>query len=392
MSSLKVKSANKVYPSGSLALYDINFETGDREFFVILGADGSGKSTLLRCIAGLEDLSSGEISIDGNAVTDEEVKQRDVAMVFKSGAIKPTLNVYDNLAYGLKLRKASGALIEHRVKAVAEVLGLTEVLYRMPKTLNAMQKQRVAIGRAVIREPRLYLLDEPLAGLDGNLKSDLLNVIMNMQARMQGTFVYATKNSAEAMTAATRIAVIKEGVVQQTDTPANLYDYPVNAYAAFAVGQPTVNFLYGAVITSDGEEFYAEAEGVKIKLTEKIISRFEMLKQYADAKKTVIIGIRPEDATLGKDGFEVRAGKSANGYTECTLGNTVFTARDGNGSKVSVDGDRLFIFDGQTRLTLLARDGGYVKTPYADADYVPPAFDEEEEIKKRSKPQPKKKK
>ena len=199
MASLKLSNLDKVFPSGERALYDVNLEVRDGEFLVILGGENSGKSTVLRLIAGLDTESDGKVFIDGKDVTDSDPKDRDIAMVFKSATIYPTMNVFDNLAYSLKMRKAPAALVNERVKVVSAVLGLDEVLYRKPKTLTSAQKQRVALGRAIVREPRVYLLDDPLSGLDDKLRRELLSVIINLQARMKATFVYATKNVNEAM-------------------------------------------------------------------------------------------------------------------------------------------------------------------------------------------------
>lgn len=358
MPNLKLSGATKIYPSGSLALYDINIETKDKEFLVILGGEASGKSTLIRVIAGLEDLTSGEISMGGKNVTDADPKERDVAVVFRNGNLNANANVYDNIAYGLKIRKASQTVIDQRVKSVAEILGLTDVLYRKPKVLTAAQRLRVAVGRAVVREPDLYLFDEPLAGLDAKLQGELLNLIINMQARMEGTFIYATKSAAEALTIGKRIAVIKNGIIQQIDSPANLYDYPANSYVAFMIGSPTINFYNKAKIVSTDGGVFVEEGSFKLRLSEKILKRFEKVDGYCNTQKGVIAGIRPED--IKKDG--------------------------------SIDPDRLYLFDGETHLTLLARDGGYTDTGFAEAAYVPPAFKEEEQIIKKHKPSDKQKK
>lgn len=396
MASLKLSALNKVFPSGTLALYDINLETKDKEFLVVVGGEASGKSTLLRIIAGLEEASSGEIFIDGKEVGSVEPKDRDIAMIFRSNTLYPALNVFENMAFGLKLRKASQTLIEQRVKAAANILNLSDVLYRKPKTLTAGQKQRVAIGRAIVREPKLYLFDEPLAGLDENLQNEILNVIVNMQARMQGTFVYCTKNVAEAMSIGTRIVVLKNGIVQQVDTPANLYDYPANAYVAFYIGAPTINFLNKArIVKSDGGVFVEEGE-LKLALPENILARFDRLEEYADTEKTVIAGIRPEDAKTGQDGIDVTIDKIENDgeryFAQCETGGhtlvvkTSGEAEKGSKTKLEIDVSRLYLFDGETRLTLLSRDGGYQKTDFADADTVPLAFKEEEEIKEKFRP------
>lgn len=401
MAGLKLDGVNKVYPSGTMSLFDINLETRDREFVVVLGADGSGKSTLLRIIAGLEEPSDGAVIIDGKDVTEAEPKDRNIAMVFRSSTLYPALNVFDNMAFGLKLRKAPAALVEQRVKCAAEILGLTEVLYRKPKTLTAAQRQRVAVGRAIVREPKLYLFDEPLAGLDDKLAAELLNVIINLQARMEGGFIYATKNVAEALTIGTRIVVLKNGFIQQIDTPANLYDYPANAYVAFLIGSPTIDFINKAEILKDGSGVYAVEGGVKIPLAEHIVKRFKNIEEYANTGKKVVIGIRPEDATAGEEGFEATVtaieehGESK--YAVCEADGhslTVKAAAQNKGDKVkiSVDGGRVYLFDGETRLTLLDRDEGYKKTDFPEADFRPLSFDEEESIKEKFKPKKQEKK
>ena len=393
MASLKLHGVNKIYPSGTIALYDANLETTDKEFLVVLGAEESGKSTLLRVIAGLEEVSEGEIFIGDKDVTEVDPKDRDIAMVFRNNTLYPALNVFDNMAFGLKLRKASPALIEQRVKAASKILGLEDILYRKPKTLTGAQRQRVAIGRAIVREPKLYLLDEPLAGLDEKLKAELLNVIINIQARMEGTFIYATKNLSEALTIGTRIVVMKNGTIQQIDTPANLYDYPVNAYVAFYIGAPSINFVNNAKVVKTEEGVFVEDGDLKIKLSEKIVSRFEKLDEYANGGKSVILGIRPEDiVTVKGSGAEV--GKVENDgddyYAECKYLSHTFVVKtqkeQGTGScGLEIDFDRIHLFDAETRLTLLSRDDGYKKTGFADADAVPLTFPEEEELLKTFK-------
>ncbi|MDE6597853.1 MAG: ABC transporter ATP-binding protein [Clostridia bacterium] len=396
MASLKLSGVDKVYPSGTMALYDINLETRDKEFLVIVGGEESGKSTLLKVIAGLEDSSSGEIYIDDKEVSELEPKDRDIAMVFRSNTLYPALTVFDNMGFGLKLRKAPNALIEQRVKAAANILGLNDILFRKPKALTAAQKQRVTIGRAIVREPKLYLFDEPLSGLDEKLQAEILNVIINLQARMEGTFIYCTKNVAEAMTIGTRILVLKNGFVQQIDTPANLYDYPANAYVAFTLGAPTINFINKAQVVKKGGKVYAALDGFEVELSEKVLKRFEKLDEYTDTDKRVIVGIRPEDIHTGKTGTEAVLGKvESDGnayYAEAEVGGKTLIvttdekAEKGAKTKLDIDLDRVYLFDADTRLTLLARDEGYKKTDFADADYVPLDYNEEEELKKKFNP------
>lgn len=396
MASLKVSGADKIFPSGSLALYDINFEAKDKEFLVVLGGEASGKSTLLRVIAGLEDCSDGKIFIGDKDMTEAAPKDRELAMIFRTDSLSPALNVFDNMAFGLKMRKAPQALIEQRVKATAAILGLTDLLYRRTKSLTAAQKQCVAIGRAIVREPRLYLFDEPLSGLDDKLKAEILNVIINLQARVQGTFVYATKNVAEAMTIGTRIIVLKNGIVQQIDTPANLYDYPANTYVAFFIGAPTINFVNNAKIVKTDDGVFAEQGGFRLKLSDAVLSRFSGLDEYAGADKNVIIGIRPEDARVAAEGMDAVVTKTESDgdrhFAECAAGeqSLVVTADEktekGAKTKLYINCDRLYLFDAETRLTLLSRDGGYTQTGFADADYKPLPYKEEEEIKEKFKP------
>lgn len=357
MANLKVVNLNKKFPSGENGIVNVNIEANDREFLVVLGGENSGKSTLLRVIAGLEDATSGEVHVDGKNVTEADPKDRDIAMVFKSGALYPALSVFDNMAYGLRLRKAPEALIKERVNIVAEILGLKDVLTRKPKALTAAMKQRVAIGRALVREPKLYLFDEPLSGLDDKLQADMLGVIINLQARLSGTFVYCTKSVAEALTVGTRVVVMKEGFVQQVDTPANLYDYPANTFVAFYIGSPTINFINEAKIISCEGGYKAVYKDGEILLSEKTVKRFENIAEYADTDKLVILGIRPEDEEALK-----------------------------------VNSDRLYIFDGVTRLTALARDEGYEVTGLPDADFVPLPYEEERKLAGETKQTKQKKK
>lgn len=399
MSGLNLNGITKIYPSGATALYNVSLEAGDREFLVILGGEKCGKSSLLKVIAGVEDASSGSVFIDGKDLTGVEPKDRDVAMVYRGDTLYPSLNVYDNMAFGLRLRKAPQALIDKRVKSAADILGLNEILYRKPKVLSAAARQRVAIARAIVREPRLYLFDEPLAGIDETLRRDMLNVIINLQARMNGTFIYATKNLSEALTIGTRIAVMKSGLIQQIDTPSNLYDYPANTYVAFLIGSPTVNLLKDVKIVK-GEDGYAAESGFgRLKLPENIVKRFSDIEEYAQSGKAVILGLRPEDVKCAAEGpLSAKMGKmeEADGvtYAECTLsdGQIVLVTADAHRGKsetisLAVDGTRLYLFDAETRLTLLSKDGGYKPTGHKDADRIPLPYPDEQRIIEKLKPQ-----
>lgn len=404
MSSLKLTNLNKVYPSGETALYNVSLEADDREFLVIVGGEKCGKSTLLRIIAGLDDATDGTVYIGGKDMTDIEPKNRDIAMVFQSSSLYPSLNIFDNMAFGLRIRKAPEALIQERVKTAAEILGLTEVLSRKPKVLTAAAKQRAAIGRAIVREPQLYLFDEPLSGLDEKLRLDMLNIIINLQARVSGTFIYATKNLSEALTIGTRIVVLNEGFVQQIDTPANLYDYPANTFVAFYVGSPTINFIRKVKIVAENGAYLGVNGEFKIAIPENIVARFENIEEYANSGKYVTLGIRPEDAKITV-GADVKAKvESVEGeeekYAECSvtpdISLNVRTNIDypkGSDVEIAIDNTRLYIFDAETCLTLLKRDSGYVNTGKADAEFSPLPYYEEQRIFDNLKPkkQPKKK-
>ena len=397
MASLKLSDITKIYPSGATALYNINLEAADREFIVLVGGEKCGKSSLLRVIAGLEEATSGLVEIGGKDVTSVEPKDRDVAMVFRGDTLYPALTVYDNMAFGLRIRKAPQALIDQRVKAAANILGLTDVLYRKPKVLSGVVRQRVAIGRAVVREPKLYLFDEPLAGLDEKLRLDMLNTIINLQARMNGTFVYATKNLSEALTIGTRIVVLKNGLIQQIDSPANLYDYPANAFVAFYIGSPTINFIQNAKVVKGEEGYAVEFAGGRLGIAQNIAARFENIAEYAESGREVIVGIRPEDAKIAKEGIPARVGKteSSDGahFAECKLsdkvslvvGATEATKKDDE-VKLDIDLTKLYLFDGETRLTLLKRDGGYIETGHADAALKPLPYTEEQAVIEKLKP------
>ena len=398
MAGLVLKDVSKLYPSGALALCKVNLEISDREFIAVVGSEKSGKTTLLRVIAGLDEVTSGQIIIDGKDVSDVPPKDRDVAMIFRNDTLYNSLNVYDNMAYGLRMRRAPQAAVDARVKAAAEILGLSDVLGRKPKTLTSSQRQCVALGRAIAREPKLYLLDDPIAGLDGKLKEQMRSVIVNLQARMNGTFIYATKNVNEALTMATRVVVMREGVVQQVDTPANLYDYPANVYVALLIGSPDINILGGATLEEDEGGVALVYNDCKFALSEELAARIQNREEYIGTGRQVIAGIRPEDITFGEGlSAVVSATEEADGklYAECALNEKTSLlalapqgTQKGQGVTLRPDGGRICLFDGDTRLTILKRDGGYASTGYADADKCPMAYGEEEELKKSLKPLP----
>ena len=247
MASLSLKNVCKVYPNGFEAVKNFNLEIADQEFIIFVGPSGCGKSTTLRMIAGLEDISSGELRIGDRIVNDVEPKDRDIAMVFQNYALYPHMSVYDNMAFGLKLRKVPKDEIDKMVKDAAKILDLTPLLDRKPKALSGGQRQRVAMGRAIVRNPKVFLMDEPLSNLDAKLRVQMRIEIAKLHQRLGTTIIYVTHDQTEAMTLGTRIVVMKDGVIQQVDTPQNLYEKPCNLFVAGFMGSPQMNFLDATV-------------------------------------------------------------------------------------------------------------------------------------------------
>ncbi len=296
MSSLNLKNIYKVYPSGVTAVTDFNLDIEDKEFIVFVGPSGCGKSTTLRMIAGLEEISSGELYIDGVLVNTRAPKDRDIAMVFQNYALYPHMTVYDNMAFGLKLRKMPKAEIDQRVKEAARILGIEMYLSRKPKALSGGQRQRVALGRAIVREPKVFLLDEPLSNLDAKLRSQMRTEITKLHNRLATTFIYVTHDQVEAMTMGTRIVVMKDGFMQQVDTPMNLYDYPINQFVAGFIGTPQMNFYTGK-LTGTKAKVNVEFGLNKITLPKEKVALIVNLDKYLNTDKEIIFGIRPEDIT-----------------------------------------------------------------------------------------------
>ncbi len=294
MSSLNLKNIYKVYPSGVTAVTDFNLDIEDKEFIVFVGPSGCGKSTTLRMIAGLEEISAGELYIDGVLVNNRAPKDRDIAMVFQNYALYPHMTVYDNMAFGLKLRKMPKPEIDQRVKEAARILGIEMYLSRKPKALSGGQRQRVALGRAIVREPKVFLLDEPLSNLDAKLRSQMRTEITKLHNRLATTFIYVTHDQVEAMTMGTRIVVMKDGFMQQVDTPINLYDYPINQFVAGFIGTPQMNFFTGK-LTGTKTKVNIEFGMEKIPLPADKIKLIVNLEKYLNTGREIIFGIRPED-------------------------------------------------------------------------------------------------
>ncbi len=291
MASLSLKNVCKVYPNGFVAVKDFNLEIADQEFIIFVGPSGCGKSTTLRMIAGLEDISSGELKIGDRVVNDVEPKDRDIAMVFQNYALYPHMSVYDNMAFGLKLRKVPKDQIDKMVKEAAKILDLTPLLDRKPKALSGGQRQRVAMGRAIVRNPKVFLMDEPLSNLDAKLRVQMRIEIAKLHQRLGTTIIYVTHDQTEAMTLGTRIVVMKDGVIQQVDTPQNLYEKPQNLFVAGFMGSPQMNFL-DAVVRINGTAVTLEVAGQSIPLPP---AKAKKLIDGGYNGKTVVMGIRPED-------------------------------------------------------------------------------------------------
>ncbi len=301
MASLSLRNVYKRYPGGVTAVSDFCLEIKDKEFIILVGPSGCGKSTTLRMVAGLEEISDGEIYIGDRLVNDVAPKDRDIAMVFQNYALYPHMTVFDNMAFGLKLRKTSKDEIKRRVEEAARILDIEHLLERKPKALSGGQRQRVALGRAIVREPKVFLLDEPLSNLDAKLRAQMRTEISKLHQRLGTTFIYVTHDQTEAMTMGTRIVVMKSGVIQQVDTPNNLYLYPCNLFVAGFIGSPQMNFIESKLI-KEGEDFFVEfgsedtktRAGVKYRIklpTDK--NKENVLESYVN--KEVIMGIRPEN-------------------------------------------------------------------------------------------------
>ncbi|MBP7212955.1 MAG: sn-glycerol-3-phosphate ABC transporter ATP-binding protein UgpC [Anaerolineaceae bacterium] len=272
-----------------VAVQDLNLAIEDKEFLVLVGPSGCGKTTALRCLAGLEEITQGEVMIDNQIVNDVAPKDRDIAMVFQSYALYPHMSVYDNMAFGLKLRKLDKADIDRRVQESARTLGIENLLKRKPKELSGGQRQRVAVGRAIVREPKVFLFDEPLSNLDAKLRVQTRAELSKLHKRLETTFIYVTHDQTEAMTMATRIAVMNKGVLQQLAAPQVLYDHPVNLFVAGFIGSPAMNFFNGKVILEDGS-MYVDMDTFRVRVPDHDKEKYQSV-----IDKEIIFGIRPED-------------------------------------------------------------------------------------------------
>ena len=300
MASVTLEHIRKVYDKDVVAVHDFNLEIKDKEFVVFVGPSGCGKSTTLRMIAGLEDISGGTLKIDGRVVNDVEPKDRDIAMVFQNYALYPHITVYENLAFSLRLRKMDKEEIHRRVVQAADILGITEYLDRKPKALSGGQRQRVAIGRAIVRNAKVFLMDEPLSNLDAKLRNQMRAEIILLRKRVDTTFVYVTHDQTEAMTLGDRIVVMKDGYIQQVGTPQEVFDTPANLFVAGFIGSPQMNFLKAKLVK--GNDGYAvELLGVKLKLNEE---QDAVLAGKGIGSQDIILGVRPEHTAVLFDNRE----------------------------------------------------------------------------------------
>ena len=369
MASLSLQHINKIYPNGFEAVKDFNLEIADKEFIIFVGPSGCGKSTTLRMIAGLEEISSGELWIGDRLVNDVEPKDRDIAMVFQNYALYPHMSVYDNMAFGLKLRKTPKDQIDRLVHEAAKILDIEHLLDRKPKALSGGQRQRVAMGRAIVRNPKVFLMDEPLSNLDAKLRVQMRIEISKLHQRLETTIIYVTHDQTEALTLGTRIVVMKDGIVQQVDSPLDLYMRPKNLFVAGFIGSPQMNFIDAKVVVS-GSDVLLMFGSNTIKLPE---NKAKKLIELGYKDKIVTFGIRPEDI---KD-EEMFISSSPETSLEATvkvyemLGAEVFlyftvdnfditvrvnprtTARPGDTIKIALDGSKIHIFDKETQETIL---------------------------------------
>ena len=306
MATLSLRNVKKIYDNKVTAVHDFNLEIADKEFIVLVGPSGCGKSTTLRMVAGLEDISEGDLIIGGKRMNDVEPKDRDIAMVFQSYALYPHMTVYENMAFALKLRKMPKEEIDRRVREAAAILDITQYLERKPRALSGGQRQRVAIGRAIVREPQVFLMDEPLSNLDAKLRNQMRAEIIKLRQRINTTFIYVTHDQTEAMTLGDRIVIMKDGFIQQVGTPQEVFEHPVNVFVAGFIGTPQMNF-FGAQLLKDGEDYYVTCAGAKVALPPAIQ---EKLRAKEVPAQDIILGIRPEHINFVRDqSFDTMSGK-----------------------------------------------------------------------------------
>ncbi len=359
MASVKLENVNKYYNNQIHAVKNVQLEIDDKEFVVLVGPSGCGKSTLLRMIAGLEEISEGRIYIDGRIVNDVPPKDRDIAMVFQNYALYPHMTVFDNMAFGLKLRKFSKVEISKRVHQAAKLLSIEQFLNRKPKELSGGQRQRVAVGRAIVRQPKVFLFDEPLSNLDAKLRVQMRIEINKLHQRLKTTMIYVTHDQVEAMTMGDRIVVMRDGVIQQVDTPMNIYQNPVNLFVASFIGSPAMNFIEGELHRNG--ELYFKSDQFSLKLSGNIAEKIKSLQS-----EKMILGVRPEHFVLTetnqqpessfKAQVEVIEPMGAETYAYLKSGARTLVLRVsgntpikvGDTVNLSIDQEKLHLFNAQT--------------------------------------------
>lgn len=374
MASLSLRNINKKYPGGVHAVQDFNLEIKDKEFIILVGPSGCGKSTTLRMVAGLEEITDGELYIGDKLVNDVAPKDRDIAMVFQNYALYPHMTVFENMAFGLKLRKTPKDEIKRRVEEATRILDISHLLDRKPKALSGGQRQRVALGRAIVREPKVFLLDEPLSNLDAKLRAQMRTELSKLHQKLGTTFIYVTHDQTEAMTMADRIVVMKDGLIQQVDSPQSLYDYPVNMFVAGFIGSPQMNFV-DCMLIKNGDDLFVEFGSEDTKSTRGHKYQIKLpasknakgqLDEYID--KEVIMGIRPEDVhdeprylkempdCMIKADIEVTEKMGSETFLYFNTEGISFTARveptsvarPGDNIDVVIDNNKIHIFDKDT--------------------------------------------
>lgn len=358
MARVELRNVTKIYDNKVMAVQNASLIIEDKEFIVLVGPSGCGKSTLLRMIAGLEEITSGEIQIDGKVVNKVPPKDRDIAMVFQNYALYPHMTVYDNMAFGLKLRKFSKKEMQTQVNEAAKILNIKELLDRKPKALSGGQKQRVALGRAIVRNPKVFLFDEPLSNLDAKLRVQMRIEINRLHTQLKSTMIYVTHDQIEAMTMGDRIVILKDGVIQQVDSPLNLYNDPANLFVAGFIGSPSMNFFEGQILDKNGYRF--RNDFLNFTLPSSIKKKLDKLKI-----KDITLGVRPEhlkDMTAARDSHVSEPQQIRVDVTE-PVGNEVFVYfkfdnssycmrmppeklyKPGNNIEIGFELDKLFLFD-----------------------------------------------
>ncbi|OGW85174.1 MAG: glycerol-3-phosphate ABC transporter ATP-binding protein [Omnitrophica bacterium RIFCSPHIGHO2_02_FULL_46_11] len=351
MADVRIKNVTKVFAGDVIAVNNVSLDIADKEFVVLVGPSGCGKSTTLRMVAGLETITRGQVFINGQMVNDVPAKSRDIAMVFQNYALYPHMSVYDNLAFGLRLRHFPDKEVERRVRETAEILGITDRLKRKPKELSGGERQRVAVGRAIVRKPKVFLFDEPLSNLDAKLRVQMRMEIQKLHNRLQSTMIYVTHDQVEALTLGDRIVVMKDGLIQQIADPISLYESPLNKFVAGFIGSPPSNFLKGKITPRNGELYFVD-EGIRLKI----------LKQYHDrlaafVNENIIMGIRPEDvydklfAQDASEEFIITATvelvepMGSEIYLYFSVGRNNFIARVSNQDTATANQDLQLVFD-----------------------------------------------